>query len=66
MASAKVYVAVLAAFSADGILIPRKLKWEDGQQYIIDRVIDVRPAAAIRLESFLLQWPGKRHLKGGL
>lgn len=42
----KVYVPVLAAFGADGRLIPRRLQWEDGHQYTIDRAIDMRPAAA--------------------
>lgn len=44
----KVYVAVLAAFGADGRLIPRRLQWEDGHQYAIDRVLDMRPAAAMK------------------
>ena len=43
---AKVYVPVLAAFGADGKLTPRALVWEDGTRYTIDRVLDMRPAAA--------------------
>lgn len=46
MDSIKVYVPVLAAFSSDGKLIPRRIRWEDGEVYTIDRVIDCRPAAA--------------------
>lgn len=48
MADAKVYVPVVAAFDKDGILLPLKLSWEDGSTYIIDRVIDIRPAAAMK------------------
>lgn len=42
----KVYVPVLAAFGADGKLVPRALVWENGTKYTIDRVLDIRPAAA--------------------
>ena len=44
----KVYVAVKANFSADGTLIPFELTWEDGHRYTIDRVIDIRQAAAMK------------------
>jgi len=47
-ASAKVYVAVIVSFAEDGKLFPRRLRWEDGQEYSIDKVIDVRPAAALK------------------
>ena len=42
---AKVYVAVIASFSEDGNLFPRRLRWEDGREYSIEKVLDVRPAA---------------------
>ena len=44
---AKVYVAVTASFSEDGNLFPRRLRWEDGREYSIEKVLDVRPAAAL-------------------
>lgn len=44
----KVYVKVTAAFSSDGRLTPTSLFWEDGKEYIIDRVLDVRPSAAMK------------------
>ncbi len=44
----KVYVKVTAAFSSDGMLTPLSLLWEDGQEYIIDRVLDIRPAAPLQ------------------
>jgi len=45
---AKVYVAVIASFSEDGNLIPRRLRWEDGREYYIEKILDVRPAAALK------------------
>ena len=45
---AKVYVAVIASFSEDGHLFPRRLRWEDGRDYSIEKVLDVRPAAALK------------------
>ena len=44
----KVYVQVKVVFHADGIMLPRKITWEDGREYDIDRVSDIRQAAAMR------------------
>ena len=44
----KVYVAVKADFDADGTLLPRIITWEDGEKYEIDRIIDIRQAAAMK------------------
>lgn len=44
----KVYVSVKADFNEDGTLLPREIIWEDGQRFAIDRVIDIRQAAAPR------------------
>lgn len=48
ISQAKVYVAVIASFSEDGNLYPRRLRWEDGREYSIEKVLDVRPAAALK------------------
>ena len=45
---AKVYVDVIAAFSEDGNLFPRRLRLEDGREYSIEKILDVRPAAALK------------------
>ena len=42
----KVYVAVEVSFTPEGRMLPRRLTWEDGRHYDIDRVLDVRPAYA--------------------
>lgn len=44
----KVYVAVNADFREDGIMLPREITWEDGRKYGIDRVTDIRQAAAMK------------------
>ena len=44
----KVYVPVDVEFRADGVMLPRKITWENGHEYEIDRVIDIRQAAAKR------------------
>lgn len=46
--SIKVYVQVNADFRADGIMIPTSLIWEDGMHYEIDKVTDIRQAAAMK------------------
>ena len=42
----KVYVPVRADFREDGTMLPRELTWEDGTKYAIDRVLEIRQAAA--------------------
>ena len=44
----KVYVDVTAKFNSDGFLIPIGLTWEDGTVFEIDRVTDIRQAAAMK------------------
>ena len=45
---AKVYVAVNASFDESGRIIPKSLVWEDGRKYLIDKVTDIRQAAAMK------------------
>ena len=45
---AKVYVAVIASFSENGHLFPRRLRWKDGREFSIEKILDVRPAAALK------------------
>ena len=44
----KVYVPVDVKFRSDGTMLPHKITWEDGTRYEIDRVTDIRQAAAMR------------------
>lgn len=44
----KVYVGVKADFRSDGIMIPREITWCDGRRFEIDKVTDIRQAAALR------------------
>jgi len=44
----KVYVAVKADFAEDGTLLPMEITWEDGTKFEIDRVLDIRQAAAMK------------------
>ena len=44
----KVYVAVKADFREDGLMLPKEITWEDGEKYKIDRVTDIRQAAAMK------------------
>ncbi len=46
--SVKVYVAVEVDFREDGVMLPRRITWEDGRAYEIDKVVDIRQAAAMR------------------
>ena len=44
----KVYVPVKAAFDQYGQMLPWELIWEDGHRYRIDKVTDIRQAAAMK------------------
>ena len=44
----KVYVAVKTDFTEEGTMIPREITWEDGERFEIDRVTDIRQAAAMK------------------
>lgn len=46
--SPKVYVAVKTDFTEDGIMLPREITWEDEEKYTVDRVLDIRQAAAMK------------------
>ena len=44
----KVYVTVDVKFKKDGCMIPRVITWEDGHKYEVDKVLDIRPAHAMK------------------
>lgn len=44
----KVYVSVKAVFHSDGGFKPVSFIWEDGQEYEISRVTDIRRAASLK------------------
>ncbi len=46
--SHKVYVEVAAVFSPEGQILPRSIRWEDGTLFAVDRVLDIRRAAALK------------------
>lgn len=50
--SPKVYVDVDVHFDSEGKMQPCKLIWEDGVSYDIDRVVEVRRAAAQKAGGF--------------
>jgi len=45
----KVFVDVTAMFRKDGSLVPLYFIWEDGVRYEIDKVIDSRKAASLKV-----------------
>lgn len=45
----KVYVRVVAEFDENGMILPKSLIWEDGRQFLVDEVADVRPAASAKV-----------------
>lgn len=47
-ADPKVYVGVKAQFKPDGKLLPFSIIWENGKEFEIDHIVDVRRAASLK------------------
>jgi hypothetical protein len=45
----KVYVPVVAEFREDGTLIALEITWEGGRRFAIDKVTEIRQAAAMKV-----------------
>jgi len=45
----KHYVEVLSRTDEDGRITPVSIKWDDGRTFEIDRVLDVRQAASLKV-----------------
>lgn len=46
---AKISIKVIAEHSRDGIIKPLTITWEDGRKYSVDKVLDVRVAASLKM-----------------
>lgn len=59
----KKYVEVIARHTSDGGMIPLRVVWDDGTVYEIDRVLDKRRAASLKVGGtgtrYLVQIGGK-------
>lgn len=45
----KQYVEVIARFDEDGAITPLSITWEDGRTFEIDRILDRRHAASLKV-----------------
>ena len=44
----KTYFELTARFSTEGAITPLKILWRNGAVFLIDRVLDIRPAASLK------------------
>ena len=44
----RAYVKVIARHEEDGRVFPLEVEWEDGRRFPVDRLLDVRRAAALK------------------
>lgn len=44
----RTYVRVLVEFDEEGGVHPKRITWEDGRRFPVERVLDVRRAAATK------------------
>ena len=54
--SRKVYVEVAAVFTAEGQVLPTQIRWENGTVFPVDRVTDIRRAAATKAGGYGLRY----------
>lgn len=45
----KKYVSVITEFSTDGEIRPKEVIWSDSERFEIDRILDVRPCASLKV-----------------
>ncbi len=45
----RLYVEVVANFTLNGNITPSEIVWEDGKHYKIDKVLDMRQAASLKV-----------------
>lgn len=45
----KVFVDVLAQYDTDGRILPVQITWEDGRTWEVDRILDMRPGASLKV-----------------
>ena len=43
------YVSVNATFREDGMILPTEILWEDGRVFPIDRVLEIKRAASLKV-----------------
>ena len=46
----KAYVNMTVSFDESGRIKPRSLAWEDGRKYVMEKLLDCKPAAAMRAD----------------
>ena len=57
--SRKVYVRVIAETDEEGLTVPISIMWEDGKNYIIDKVTDIRRAYAKKVGGTAMRYTVK-------
>jgi hypothetical protein len=45
----KVFVSVITQFDADGRVTPLKILWQDGREFEVDRILEVRKASSVKV-----------------
>lgn len=45
----KVFVGITTEWTTDGKIIPTLIRWEGGRKFAVDRVLDVRQAASLKI-----------------
>ncbi len=44
----KLYVAVTADYTPEGVILPVSFVWENGVRYTVDKIMDIRHAASLK------------------
>lgn len=60
---AKTFIEVIAEHDREGRIKPLSITWADGRKYSIDKVLDVRVAASLKMGGKGLRYTCKIHGK---
>ncbi len=57
------FISVIAKFSENGVVVPQTILWEDGRKFSVDKIMDIRRCASIKVGGVGIRYHCKVHGK---
>lgn len=52
----KNFIKIIATFTEDGVVLPQTIVWEDGRMFSVDKILDIRKKASIKVGGIGLRY----------
>lgn len=52
----KNFIKIIATFTEEGVVLPQTIVWEDGRMFSIDKILDIRKKASIKVGGIGLRY----------